>query len=174
MAKTEWIALSYSVPTSPSKIRVFVWRRLRAIEAQALRPGMAILPNTGKNLAAFESLAEKIREFGGDATLIEMNFVSHSENADMRLRFSQARADSLKETIGECDELVDKFEHSDSAEVRSSIKKELRRKLKKVIAPPSSITPADEMEQAAEDIFDALKGLKAELSSLLRANRRSS
>lgn len=169
MTKTEWIALSYSVPTSPSKIRVFVWRRLRAINAQALRPGMAVLQNTAENLTAFESLAERIREFGGDATLIEMNFVSQSENDDMHSRFSQARAESLKCALGECDELVDKLEHSDSPAMRSSIKKELERKLKKIKSPP---TPADEMGQAAEDIFDALKSLRTELSSLLRANRR--
>lgn len=172
MAKTEWIALSYSVPTSPSKIRVFVWRRLRAINAQALRPGMAVLQNTDENLTAFESLAEKIHELGGDATLIEMDFVSPDENADMRYRFSCARADSLKCAIGECDELIDRFEQSDSPEIRSSIKKELRRKLKKIGSRSDIPSPADEMEQAAEDIFDALKGLKAELSSLLRANRR--
>ena len=91
MTKTEWIALSYSVPTSPSKIRVFVWRRLRSIEAQALRPGMAVLPNTSENFTAFSALAEKIREFGGDATIIAMDFTSNAENEDMRYRFSQAR-----------------------------------------------------------------------------------
>ena len=172
MTKTEWIALSYSVPTSPSKIRVFVWRRLRSIEAQALRPGMAILPNTSENFTAFSALAEKIREFGGDATIIAMDFTSNAENEDMRYRFSQAREQSLKDALGECDELVNRFEHSDSPTVRSSIEKELQKKLKKLKKAPSAPRPADEIEQAAEDIFEALKSLRSELSSLLRANRR--
>lgn len=172
MTNTEWIALSYSVPTSPSKIRVFVWRRLRSIGAQPLRPGMAVLPNSGENLTAFEALAEKIREFGGDATIIAMDFTNAAENADMRHRFSQAREQSLKDALGECDELVNRFEQSDSPAVRSSIEKELQRRLKKLQKTFSPLSPADEMGQAAEDIFEALKSLKSELSSLLRANRR--
>ena len=174
MPKTEWIALSYSVPTSPSKIRVFVWRRLRSIGAQALRPGMAVLPNCHEGLSAFGELAKKIREFGGDATIIEMNFTDPDENSDMHLRFSQAREQSLKLALSECDGLISQLEQAKDQRSRTAIERELQRRLRRIKNPVASApSPAEEIEQAAGDIFVALKGLNAELASLLRSSRQT-
>ena len=68
-SKTEWLALDYSLPANPSRARVYVWRRLKSLGAQQLRPGMAVLPNTRENAVQFEALAEKVRALLQEAGL---------------------------------------------------------------------------------------------------------
>ena len=84
----EWIALCYSVPASPSKARVFVWRRLRALGAVTLRPGLAALPNTPRGVREFTSLAGRITELGGESLLLTMDLVDAGEGERLRERFA--------------------------------------------------------------------------------------
>lgn len=173
MLKTQWIALSYSVPTTPSKTRVFVWRRLRAIGAQALRPGLAVLPNEKDCLKSFEELAEKISELSGEATIIAMDFLSEKENAEMKKKFSQAHESCLRETLSECAELLDKLKDTKDSGAREHIERELKRRLlsfkKKSDSPIAR--QASEIEQAAGGLFEALKSLPSEFSALLHDKR---
>ena len=39
MQRTIWLALSYNVPINPSKVRVYVWRKLKEFGAEYLRQG---------------------------------------------------------------------------------------------------------------------------------------
>ena len=171
--KTEWVALGYSVPASPSKARVFVWRRLRAINAQALRPGMALLPNTKENLHAFEELAKKIREFSGDAVLIEMNFVDPAENEEMRSRFMHSEVLALQGTLSECATLLDRINKSTDTRERETLKKELNKKLGRIRNSNNATLKgqADEIEQTIGSLFETLRGLPAEFAAMLKLGR---
>lgn len=173
-SKTQWIALVYSVPANPSKARVFVWRKLRSIGAQALRPGLALLPNKKEGLSAFESLAKKIREFTGDAVIIEMNFVDPVENEEMRKRFFKADENALKDTLSECAALLDRMNKATDPNIRTSIQKELEKKLHRFHKSPTSSMreQADELEQAVGTLFDTLRGLPVEFAAMLRSTGR--
>lgn len=168
-AKTEWVALGYSVPASPSKARVFVWRRLRAINAQTLRPGVALLPNTKENIAAFTALSKKISEFSGDAVLIEMDFVDSTENTAMRERFLKAEEAVLRGALAECTALIEQIKKTSDPHRRATLKKDLDKKLSRVSDGPTSFKgQADELERAVGTLFDTLRGLPAEFAALLR------
>jgi DNA-binding transcriptional regulator PaaX len=65
-----WLLLIYTIPTEPSRKRAFIWRKLKEVGALYLRDGVAILPEREDTLAAFRSLAARIREFAGQATLV--------------------------------------------------------------------------------------------------------
>ena len=173
MPKTEWLALSYTVPTSPSKVRVYVWRRLRTIGAQQLRNGLAILPNTKENYDSFQNLLVKIKELTGDATLIEMDFTDEVENFEMKKRFSLAKEEQLRDALNECSTLLDKLNAATDAHSRSLIERDLRRKLQKL---SSSVSPfkaqAAEMEKAATELFETLKNLPAEFSAIIKAKKQ--
>ena len=97
-AKTKWLALGYSVPASPSKSRVYVWRKLKELGAQYFKPTVAILPNTPQNLRRFSLLSEKIKEIEGEAWVVELNFVTAEDNEEMAQRFIAAR-DQQKKTF---------------------------------------------------------------------------
>ncbi|MBQ2750963.1 MAG: hypothetical protein IJF25_00140 [Oscillospiraceae bacterium] len=173
MPKTEWLALSYTVPTSPSKVRVYVWRRLRTIGAQQLRNGLAILPNTKENLDSFKTLLEKIKELSGDATLIEMDFTDEIENFEMKKRFSLAKEEQLRDALAECSTLLDKLNTAEDAHSRALIERELRRKLQKLGSSASPFkTQAAELEKAAADLFDTLKNLPAEFTAIMKSKKQ--
>lgn len=175
MPKTEWLALSYTVPTSPSKVRVYVWRRLRAIGAQQLRNGLAILPNTKENLDSFKTLLEKIKELSGDATLIEMDFTDEVEHFEMKKRFSLAKEEQLRDALTECSTLLDRLNAATDAHTRSLIERELRRKLQKLSGASSPFkAQAAEMEKAATELFETLRGLPAEFSAMIKSKKQPS
>ena len=62
MGELYWIALSYHLPSDSSKSRVYLWRKLRELGAENLRPGIAVLPRTPENLRRMRQLLQKIRE----------------------------------------------------------------------------------------------------------------
>ena len=170
MPKTEWLALSYTVPTTPSKVRVYVWRRLRSIGAQQIRNGLAILPNTAECFENFQQLAQKIRELSGEATLIEMNFAEESEHREMKQRFSDANEAQLRSSLKECEDLLDKINNAADPHSRSLMQRELQRKIKRLGADSSPFkAQAAELERATADIISALKALPAEFSAMIKA-----
>ncbi len=172
-AKTEWIALVYSVPASPTKARVFVWRRLRALRAQALRPGMALLPNNKESLAALDMLCKKIQSFSGDAVLLEMNFISPAENEAMRRRFALADEDELRATLKECAELLERMKKTTNSDTRAAIEKALDKKLSLVRKSSTEAMrrQADEFEDAVGTLFDTLRSLPAEFAAMLHPDK---
>ena len=172
-AKAEWIALVYSVPASPTKARVFVWRRLRALQAQALRPGMALLPNNKESLTAFEALRKKIKEFSGDAVLLEMNFINPAENEAMRRNFVRADEDALRIALNECAELLDRMKKTTDPDMRAAIEKALEKKLSLIRKSPAGAIKrqADEIEQAVGTLFGTLRGLPAEFAAMLHIDK---
>ena len=93
MGELYWIALSYHLPNDSSKSRVYLWRKLRELGAENLRPGIAVLPRTPENLRRMRQLLQKIREMDGEGTLAEMRFLEESAEQAMVEQFSaQARS----------------------------------------------------------------------------------
>ena len=70
MGELYWIALSYHLPSDSSKSRVYLWRKLRELGAENLRPGIAVLPRTPENLRRMRQLLQKIREMVDTNTIV--------------------------------------------------------------------------------------------------------
>ena len=61
---TTWIILTATLPTSPSGLRVKVWRSLKATGAGTLREGVYVLPEhapTSRTLSALEPYLLQVR-----------------------------------------------------------------------------------------------------------------
>lgn len=69
---TSWLILAATLPTSPSGLRVRVWRALKATHCATLREGVYILPAHAPGAAAFPGLDCTIREAGAQAHLLEL------------------------------------------------------------------------------------------------------
>lgn len=171
--KTEWIALVYSVPANPTKARVFVWRRLRTLNAQTLRPGMALLPNSKESLTAFEALRKKIHGFSGDAVLLEFNFINPAESEAMRRRFVRAGEENLRAALKECAELIERMKKTTDPDARATIQKTLDKKLNHIRKSSADDLKrqTDEFELAVGTLFDTLRGLPAEFAAMLRPDK---
>ena len=58
----EWVALAYYIPSGASKNRVYIWRKLREYGAGSLRPGFAVLPDSGENRRRLRELSRNDME----------------------------------------------------------------------------------------------------------------
>ena len=67
----DWLALVYTIPPTPTRLRALIWRRLKELGAVYLRDGVCVLPDQAAPRAGLHAVAGKVREFGGQATLAE-------------------------------------------------------------------------------------------------------
>jgi len=67
----EWLVLIYTLPAEPTRKRAFVWREVKKIGAVYLRDGVYVLPDRPATRQAMQALADRVRAFDGQATLVE-------------------------------------------------------------------------------------------------------
>jgi hypothetical protein len=71
----DWLHLVYKIPRNPSKVRVYVWRKLKRLGAALLHDSVWCLPSTPKTKEQFQWLTVEIQELGGEASLWESHLV---------------------------------------------------------------------------------------------------
>lgn len=106
MQQIVWLGLGYNVPINPSKNRVYVWRKLKEFGAEYFKQGVAVLPRSPQSLAKFGALAQKIRDMGGDATLIELRFLNPDDEAQIIAKFQIQSENEYQELIRDCAQVV--------------------------------------------------------------------
>ena len=163
----EWIALCYSVPASPSKARVFVWRRLRALGAVTLRPGLAALPNTPRGVREFTSLAGRITELGGESLLLTMDLVDAGEGERLRERFAAEDRRAWQKALDQAAPLLEALRTAPPAE-RAQLERDLGRRLGRLRGENPLLGQLGELEQTAGSLFEVLRSLPGEFSAMLR------
>jgi hypothetical protein len=109
-----WLLLIYRVPQEPPGRRTYVWRQIKQLGAIYLQQAAAILPDHPEPRAALEALAQRIREFEGEASLLETRSPDGGWEEGLVGRFNQARDDEY----GELAENVERFEEEISRETR--------------------------------------------------------
>ena len=87
-----WLLLIYTVPAEPSRKRAFIWREIKKAGAIYLRDGVCALPERAESRAAFKLIAEKVEEFGGQATLARSVELDDSRKAWLLEAAKEARA----------------------------------------------------------------------------------
>ncbi len=64
---TGWLLLTYKLPSDPSRLRVYVWRKLKRLGAVNLFEAVWILPENFRTREQLQWLAVEIQEMGGEA-----------------------------------------------------------------------------------------------------------
>jgi hypothetical protein len=70
MKATSWLLLLFSLPTNRNTERVAVWRRLKKMGAVQIKTSTYLLPDEPPQYEQFQWLAQQIRDYGGDSTLV--------------------------------------------------------------------------------------------------------
>jgi len=70
MKPSSWLLLLFSLPTKRRTERVAVWRRLKKMGAVQLKTSTYLLPDEPAQYEQFQWLAQQIRDYGGDSTLV--------------------------------------------------------------------------------------------------------
>lgn len=94
---TDWLILTATLPTSPSALRVRVWRALKATAAAALRDGVYVLPADAPMAAALWDIERTISAAGADAHMLVVTARDVAQEQTFRRLFdrSDAYADVL-------------------------------------------------------------------------------
>src|SRR6266481_7304355 len=92
MRATSWLLLLYSLPTNRNTARVAVWRRFKKIGAVQIKTSTYLLPDEPPQYEQFQWLAQQIRDYGGDSTLVRAHEIEGLTREKVVAIFSDARA----------------------------------------------------------------------------------
>jgi len=91
MKATSWLLLLYSLPTNRNTERVAVWRRLKKMGAVPLKTSTYLLPDDPAQYEQFQWLAQQIRDYGGDSTLVRAQEIEGLTKEKVVSLFNAAR-----------------------------------------------------------------------------------
>jgi len=97
--KTRWLILIYRLPREPSRHRVAVWRKLKALGALYLQDGVAALPEDAVTREQLEWLQLRVREAEGEATLWEAQPNTSAEGKDLVEAFRSSREEAYQDIV---------------------------------------------------------------------------
>ena len=89
---TSWLLLLFSLPTNRNTERVAVWRRLRKMGAVQIKTSTYLLPDEAAQHEQFQWLAQQIRDYGGDSTLVRAQEIEGLTREKVIAIFNDARA----------------------------------------------------------------------------------
>jgi hypothetical protein len=92
MHATSWLLLLYSLPTRQKTERVAVWRRFKKIGAVQIKTSTYLLPDESAQYEQFQWLAQQIRDYGGESTLVRAQEIEGLTKEKVIAMFNDARA----------------------------------------------------------------------------------
>jgi len=101
-----WLAVTYKVPTEPSRTRVYLWRKLKELGAVYVQQGAAILPLSDTLLAQVLALKAEVVSSGGEVLVGRMKFVDEEDDARVIGAFQLQRDGDYDEIVEQCERLV--------------------------------------------------------------------
>jgi hypothetical protein len=87
-----WLTLLATLPPTPTRHRVGVWRKLQRMGAVRLRGSAWILPETPETTELFQWLVQEIESFHGEVTLLHVDRIGNMTPEQVTALFHKARA----------------------------------------------------------------------------------
>jgi hypothetical protein len=88
---SSWLLLLFSLPTNRNTERVAVWRRLKKMGAVQIKTSTYLLPDEPAQYEQFQWLAQQIRDYGGDSTLVRAQEIEGLPKEKVIAMFDDAR-----------------------------------------------------------------------------------
>src|SRR5437762_12765297 len=86
-----WLLLLFSLPANRNTERVAVWRRLKKIGAVQITTSTYLLPDEPAQYEQFQWLAQQIRDYDGDSTLVRAQEIEGLTREKVVSLFNTAR-----------------------------------------------------------------------------------
>ena len=101
-----WLLLVYDVPDKPSRIKVRIWRQLKALGAVYPQMSFCILPDSGAIRSRLKDLTSNL-EAHGSPLVLRAKPVEASHSRALLNLFKQDIEKEYRELVEECDEFLD-------------------------------------------------------------------
>jgi hypothetical protein len=128
MCVSPWLLLVFTLPSNKASERVGIWRKLQKFGSIQLRNAGYMLPNNPVNQERFEWLATAIREFKGEASVLQVQGIDDLSPRALQEQFRQARAADYEAVMEEAKKL------KPSATGMSAQLVRLRRRYEEIVA----------------------------------------
>lgn len=96
-----WLLLTFTLPSRRASQRVEIRRKLQRYGSVSLGNSGYLLPTSSANEERFRWLAEAIRKYGGEASVVQVNAIDNLSTPQLTGRFSDARTREYQEVIRE-------------------------------------------------------------------------
>jgi len=100
------LMLLMSLPPTPTRHRVGVWRKLQRMGAVRLRGSAWILPETTETTELFQWLVQEIQSFRGEATLAHVDRIENVTEEQVAALFHKARTVEYQAVVRSCREIL--------------------------------------------------------------------
>src|SRR6266403_1570734 len=90
--KLSWLLLLLRLPATHKAERVAVWRRLKKVGAVQIKTSTYLLPDEPAQYEQFQWLAQQIRDYGGDSTLVRAQEIEGLTKEKAIAMFNDVRA----------------------------------------------------------------------------------
>lgn len=101
-----WLALLMTLPPTPTRHRVGVWRKLQRMGAVRLKGAGWILPETPETTELFQWLVQEIQSFRGEVTLLRVDRVETMKDEAIAELFHRARSVEYQAVTQGCREVL--------------------------------------------------------------------
>ncbi|HSL43275.1 MAG TPA: Chromate resistance protein ChrB [Anaerolineales bacterium] len=91
---TSWLLLHYKLPSKPSALRVYIWRKLKRLGAILLHEAIWVLPDQPRTAEQIQWLAAEIEEMGGNACYWRASSLLRAQEEAITHQF-QAQVDAV-------------------------------------------------------------------------------
>ena len=109
-SQRSWLLLIYQLPKGASSARTAIWRQVRRLGALSLQHAVCLLPLSEDSRAAYEHLARRIEEYGGEASILETTSPSEIWHKRTVSRFNAARDEEYEEVVDETERFREEIE----------------------------------------------------------------
>jgi len=86
---TDWLLLHYKLPSNPSALRVYTWRKLKRLGAVLLHEAIWVLPDTPRTAEQVQWLIAEIQEMGGNTYFWKANTVLGEQDESIIQQFNE-------------------------------------------------------------------------------------
>jgi hypothetical protein len=100
-AAVPWLLLTFTLPVKRASQRVEVWRNLQRYGSVPLGNSGYLLPNNPINQERFEWLAQAVRKYAGEASVVSVQSIDNLSTPQLVARFTGARSRDYQELIRE-------------------------------------------------------------------------
>ena len=109
---TRWLTLLTTLPPTPTRHRVGVWRKLQRIGAVRLRGSAWLLPERAETTELLQWLVQEIGSFRGEATLLHVDRIENMTAAQVTALFHKARTAEYDVVVQGCREILAQLDRS--------------------------------------------------------------
>jgi hypothetical protein len=122
-----WLLLLFSLPTNRNTERVAVWRRLKKMGAVQIKTSTYLLPDEPAQYEQFQWLAQQIRDYDGDSTLVRAHEIEGLTKERVIVMFNDARAKDYGELRKSLQSFIARRKKMDAEETVSELERLTRR-----------------------------------------------